>query len=104
MEGFVVIGELTEAIRRILALDTDQVCVDVDGLRLITWRDAPVINVNAIPPRLLIQADVDAFRAALADAGYAELDSWVATQGASWLSDGLFAGVSFRVALRTLSP
>lgn len=97
-------SELAEAISSLLAPDGDRTFADVDGLRLIAYRNPPVINVNSISSRRqFVRADVDAVRAALAEAGYAELDSWVATQGASWLSDGLFAGVSFRVAPKAVS-
>lgn len=65
------------------------------GLRLVRY-DNGVLNLTA-RGREMIPADVETFRLALTRAGYEETGSWVATQGASWLSDGVFAGVSFRV-------
>lgn len=57
-----------------------------------------VINLNTADDRReMTRDDTDAFRAALAEAGHVETESWIAWQGASWLSDGVFAGVSFRV-------
>jgi len=62
--------------------------------------DNGVINLNTVDfYREMVAEDVEAFRAALTAAGYVEVGSWVATQGMSWLSDGVFAGVSFRVRL-----
>jgi hypothetical protein len=60
--------------------------------------DSGVLNLNAVDfDRELVRADVDAFRAALTEAGYVEVKSWIAWQNRSWMSDGVFAGVSFEV-------
>jgi hypothetical protein len=68
-----------------------------DHLRLHEFANG-VINLNTVDDRReMTRDDTDAFRAALAEAGYVEAESWIAWQGASWLSGGLFAGVSFRV-------
>jgi hypothetical protein len=77
---------------------TDQLTAALpDHLRLHEYTNG-VINLNTADDRReLTREDTDAFRAALAEAGYAEVESWVAMQGVSWLSDGVFAGVSFRV-------
>lgn len=45
----------------------------------------------------LTQPELDQVRKALKEAGYVDYESWVATQGASWLNSGLFAGVSLRI-------
>lgn len=66
------------------------------GLAL-RFYDNGVINMTA-PVRQVTQEDMAAFRAVLTQHGYEEAESWIATQGVSWLSDGVFAGVSFRVA------
>lgn len=66
------------------------------GLRLTTWQGSEVVNVTT-PGREMTREDVETFRAILAEHGLEEVQSWVATQGMSWLSDGVFAGVSFRV-------
>lgn len=78
---------------------TDQLAAGLpESLRLTEYGD--VINVMTTGGREMTREDVDAFRAALFDAGYVEVKSWVAIQGASWLSDGVFAGVSFRIRPR----
>ena len=45
----------------------------------------------------LTQIELDSVRSELKAAGYRESESWIASQGASWLNSGLFAGVSMRV-------
>lgn len=65
------------------------------GLRLIDF--GGVYNITAPDRDMLTREDVEAFRAVLTECGYVEVESWVASQGVSWLSDGVFAGVSFRV-------
>lgn len=69
------------------------------GLRLRTFGSGPdVLNlITGDERREMTRADVDAFRALLAEHGLTELESWIATQGVSWFSGGIFAGVSFRV-------
>jgi hypothetical protein len=68
-----------------------------DHLRLHEY-DNGVINLNTSDDRReLTRGDVDAFRAALTEAGYVEVKSWIAWQNKSWMSDGVFAGVSFEV-------
>lgn len=61
-----------------------------DGLRLVSMGDRRegLINISGVR-RELERADVDALRAALAGSGYVEVMSWVATEGASWLSPGV---------------
>lgn len=54
-----------------------------------------VINFRA-EKRATTNADIDAVRAALTDAGFTESRSWIATEGMSWLSDGI-QSVSLRV-------
>jgi hypothetical protein len=55
-----------------------------------------VYNVTTDGVRPLTDADLTALRAALAAAGLAEVRSWLATEGASWLTDGI-PSVSIRV-------
>jgi hypothetical protein len=55
-------------------------------LRLLGADD--IVNFSA-RGRDLTAADVQAVRAALAEMGYDEAKSWVATEGMSWLSDGV---------------
>lgn len=64
-----------------------------EGLTLTVYRSG-VVNVNRSE---LARADVDAVRAAFAKLGWTELEAWLPVQGMSWLSDGISAGVSFRV-------
>lgn len=56
---------------------------------------ADVINIGG-GRRELIPADVEDVREALTSAGYVEVKSWIATEGMSWLSDGV-QSVSFRI-------
>jgi hypothetical protein len=65
------------------------------GVTLRHW-GGDVFNIIT-NDREMVRADVDTFRAALTECGYEEVKSWVAVEGMSWLSDGVFAGVSFRV-------
>jgi hypothetical protein len=70
------------------------------GLYVRVMREAEdglpgVVNFRA-ERRNTTRADVDAVRATLTAAGFTEVDSWVATEGASWLSDGIDS-VSIRV-------
>lgn len=67
----------------------------LNGLRVNQYKNG-VINVIE-PDGTLTRARLDEFRAALTAAGYREKESWVASQGVSWLSDGVFAGVSMRL-------
>lgn len=67
----------------------------IDGLYLRVWGEASIVNVSG-RARDLRPADVEVVRAAIGEAGYVEVDSWVATEGMSWLSDGV-KSVSFRV-------
>lgn len=71
-----------------------------DGLFLRAWPDRDLINISG-RGRDLTRADVDAVRAALGETGYVEVDSWIATEGLSWLSDGV-KSVSFRIRRRPL--
>jgi hypothetical protein len=54
-----------------------------------------VLNIVA-DGRETTRADVDAFRALLAGHDLTEVESWVAGEGVSWLSDGI-TSVSFEV-------
>lgn len=91
--------ELTETMRRVLwraRFEGERVGEVVgEDLYLKAFSDG-VINI-AGHGRELRRDDVDAVRAALSQIGYVEIESWVATQGMSWLSAGMPAGVSFRV-------
>jgi hypothetical protein len=78
------------------ATDPKQRYVVVDGLT-VTVFPSGVLHIDRREGDLE-RADVDATRAAFTELGYDELESWVATQGASWLSDGVATGVSFRIA------
>lgn len=69
--------------------------LDLDGLRVSRFANG-VLNVIE-KDETLTRPRLDQFRAALTEAGYREKESWVASQGVSWLSDGVFAGVSMRV-------
>lgn len=65
-----------------------------EGARVRLIRE-DVVNVYA-SGRDLTRQDVDATRAALTGASYAEVKSWIAREGMSWLSDGV-ASVSFKI-------
>lgn len=67
----------------------------LDGLYLTVF-PGQVINVDS-RTRELTQADLGTIRAAITEAGFAEAESWLPRQGVSWLSDGVSAGVSFRL-------
>lgn len=69
--------------------------VAVDGLHLTVFPH-DVVNIDRREGDLE-RADVDAVRAVFAELGYDELEAWLPVQGASWLSDGVSAGVSFLV-------
>jgi len=56
-----------------------------------------VVNIN--PDREVTRADVDHVRDAFQKLGWTEVESWLPRQGMSWLSDGVSAGVSFRVEI-----
>lgn len=56
-----------------------------------------VLNIDTLSSDRLANEHLDAFRDDLRSAGYAEVESWIARQGMSWLSDGVFAGVSLTV-------
>lgn len=68
----------------------------LDGLYLTVFSDS-VINIDG-RTRELQRADVDTVRSAIVEAGYAEVEAWLPMQGVSWLSGGVSAGVSFRIA------
>lgn len=68
----------------------------LDGLYLHVFSDS-VINIDG-RARDLERADVELVRLAISDAGYTEVESWLPMVGVSWLSGGLSAGVSFRIA------
>jgi hypothetical protein len=92
-------SELTETLRRLLwrsRHEGDQLFEVVGEDLLVKVFAHGVINIDG-RGRELRREDVDAVRAALKEIGYVEVKSWVATQGASWLSSGLSAGVSFEV-------
>lgn len=66
---------------------------ELDGIRLRTFAD--VVNISG-DGRDLTREDVERLRAVLAEAGLEEVKSWIATEGASWLSNGI-QSVSIRV-------
>lgn len=76
---------------------TERLAAALPGHLRLNQYDSGVINMTTADGREMVREDVDAFRSALTGAGYAEVKSWVATQGMSWLHPGLFAGVSFEV-------
>lgn len=90
-------SELTDAITRVLenARNYEPGSAWVGDVFLKTF-PPDIVNVDA-RERELTASDVDAFRAALNELNLVEVNSWVATQGASWLSPGQSAGVSFQV-------
>lgn len=96
---------LAESLNRILrraqaeGAQCGEVVGDGDGLYLKAF-SGTVINIDGRGGRRLRREDVEAVRAALTEIGYAEVDSWIPRQGVSWLSDGVSAGVSFRIARR----
>jgi hypothetical protein len=92
------VTELGEVIARLLGdayRDGESRGAPVGDLYLIAYPNR-VVNVTARDRGLLVE-DVDAVRAALAAAGFTEVQAWEAVQGMSWLSPGVSAGVSFRV-------
>lgn len=72
----------------------------VDGLR-VTVFPSGILNIDRHPEpddrRELSREDVDVVRAAFAELGYTEVEAWLPVQGANWLSNGLSAGVSFKL-------
>lgn len=91
--------ELTQALERLLrrSFQEGEQSFEVVGEDLLVKAySGGIFNIDGRGRELTCE-DVDAVRTALAEIGYVEVDSWVATQGASWLSSGLSAGVSFRV-------
>lgn len=62
--------------------------------------DQPVINFDRREGGDLNRLDVDWTRAVLRDLGWDVVGEWQPRQGVSWLSDGVSAGVSFRVQKR----
>lgn len=66
-----------------------------DGLRIEQFANG-VLNIQQ-REETLTRERLEEFRMALHNAGYIETKSWVATQGASWLSGGVFAGVSMKI-------
>lgn len=83
--------ELTELADRLTA------ALEPRGLVLRTWGGDVFNIITKGEAREMTNEDLDAFRAVMTECGYVEVKSWVARQGVSWLSDGVFAGVSFRV-------
>lgn len=67
------------------------------GLKVRYFGDA-VVNIDRPGPDEVTNEDLDAFREVLRQAHYVEVESWRPRQGVSWLSDGVSAGVSFRIA------
>lgn len=64
------------------------------NVRAMAGYNDRIINVG--PANLVERTHMDALRAALTDGGWVEVDSWIATEGLSWLSDGI-QSVSLRV-------
>lgn len=88
---------LQDALQPLLGTGSQQFA-DFDGLRLTVYASG-VLHIDRHRGELQ-RADVDAVRAAFDQLGYNELESWTSTQGASWLSDGVATGVSFRLAAK----
>lgn len=88
---------LTLALQALLEA-TDRQLVTVGKLRL-TWYANGVLNIDRHEGDLRA-ADVNAVRAAFDSLKYDEIEAWLPTQGASWVSNGVSAGVSFRVRKR----
>lgn len=59
-----------------------------DDLYLRLLGDGDIVNFSA-RDRDLTATDVQEVRAALGELGYDEARSWIATEGMTWLSDGL---------------
>lgn len=78
-----------------MAFDDMRAELAESGVRLEALRNG-VLNIQT-PDREMTRADVEQFRAVLAREGYTERESWTAWQNVSWMSDGTFCGVSFRV-------
>jgi hypothetical protein len=83
------VSELADAIRE------KRSRLVLDGLHLMAFPSG-VINVSG-REREVMQADLETIRAAIAEAGFTEVESWLPRQGVSWLSEGVSAGVSFRL-------
>lgn len=88
---------LIEALEKLLSSPGLQI---VDGLR-VTGYPSGVLNIDRHEGALTKQ-DVVATRAAFADLGYDEAEAWLPRQGMSWLSEGVSAGVSFRLRKKDL--
>lgn len=86
------------ALKPLLASQTRQ-CAVINGLHVTTYGDG-VVNVNRRDGDL-DRADVDMFRTAFKALGYQELESWLPRQGVSLMSDGVSAGVSFRIGVES---
>lgn len=89
---------LTDTLQPLLEATGQQGFAEIDGLRLTVYPSG-VLHIDRHKGELG-RDDVDAVRAAFAGLGYDELESWLPRQGVSWLSDGVSAGVSFRLQKR----
>jgi hypothetical protein len=88
---------IQETLQPLLGTGSQQFA-EVDGLRLTVYPSG-VLHIDRHRGDLHA-ADVNAVRTAFNRLGYDELESWTSTQGASWLSDGVATGVSFRLQKR----
>lgn len=97
--------EIAAALKGIL---TRQAAEGGDGFAVVD-----PVTLKAFPPggtqtvinmrgreRGLAASDLAALREALDAIGYIEIDSWLPREGVNWLSDGVPAGVSFRITKR----
>lgn len=92
---------LKEVLETLLKATNDRPYVRQDGVHytlysLPTPTAEGVLNFQG-RDRDLTRIDVDWVRAVLADLGYDITDEWLPVQGMSWLSNGVSAGVSFRI-------
>ena len=73
-----------------------------DGVELRDMTDRRPGLINLIGKgRELEPADMDAFRSTLTRLGFREAESWIATEGMSWLSDGI---QSVSMIIREVEP
>jgi len=89
--------ELLESLLK--ATSNEWVTAIQDGVHFTRYPSG-VLNVDG-RARDLTREDVAAVRDAFDQLGYDELDAWLPRVGMSWLSDGVSAGVSFRLAARS---
>lgn len=91
---------LRAALQSLLQATGDRPYVRQDGVHYTRY-GKDVINFDRREDGSLTRIDVDWVRAVVADLGYDIMGEWLPRQGVSWLSDGVSAGVSFRITKRT---